>query len=80
MNELMQIAQSSAPQLLMAGILWAAFGMKKDIEAISKSIVSLNEKVSILIAEKTAIEDKVENQQKQIEKLNDMVQDLRKRG
>lgn len=60
----------------MGLIAWIATGIKSDLSKMSDSIVSLNQKVAVLITERSYDRDALERQQIEIDKIKEQIQNL----
>lgn len=78
MNDLIVQVAPILITALMGLIAWIATGIKSDLSKMSDSIVSLNQKVAVLITERSYDRDALERQHIEIEKIKEQIQDLLK--
>lgn len=74
MNELLPYLITSVLGL----IAWIAGGIKSDLSKMSDSIVSLNQKVAVLITERSYDRDELNKHQIEIDKIKEQLQNLNK--
>lgn len=78
MNEILLQVAPLLITALMGLIAWIATGIKSDLSKMSDSIVSLNQKVAVLITERSYDRDALERQQIEIDKIKEQIQNLSK--
>lgn len=76
MNDLIVQVAPILITALMGLIAWIATGIKSDLSKMSDSIVSLNQKVAVLITERSYDRDALDKHHIEIEKMKEQIQDL----